>query len=133
MKINSSQYAKALYAATKDQPQEKVVEAVFNFVKMLAKGNQLKHEKKIIQKFVEIYNQESNIVEAQVTSREKLSAQMLEQMVGFLKNKYGAAEAVVHNVVNPEIQGGVVVRVGDELMDTSVAKQLSDLKNRLSN
>jgi F-type H+-transporting ATPase subunit delta len=38
---------------------------------------------------------------------------------------------VPHVTVNPEILGGVIVRVGDTVMDGSVRRKLSALRNRL--
>jgi F-type H+-transporting ATPase subunit delta len=33
--------------------------------------------------------------------------------------------------VDPSLQGGIVVRVGDELVDGSVVRRLSELRRRL--
>jgi F-type H+-transporting ATPase subunit delta len=38
---------------------------------------------------------------------------------------------IPHLTVNPEILGGLVVRVGDEIMDGSVRRRLSALRNQL--
>ena len=38
---------------------------------------------------------------------------------------------IPHLTVNPEILGGLVVRVGDEIMDGSVRRRLSSLRNQL--
>jgi F-type H+-transporting ATPase subunit delta len=41
-------------------------------------------------------------------------------------------EVVPHLFVNPAILGGVVVRVGDRVMDGSVRKRLSTLRGKLT-
>ena len=42
-------------------------------------------------------------------------------------------QVVPHLSVHPEILGGLVVRVGDEVMDGSVRKRLGTLKAALTN
>lgn len=132
MKVTATQYAKTLYAATKDQPAEKIAEVVAGLVKILARNNHIKNSQKIIAKYSEIYNQENNIIEAEVISCEKISVEAAASLQEFLQKKYGTGTVVLRNKVDKRIQGGVVVKVGDELLDGSVAKQLKDLKAKLS-
>jgi len=47
-----------------------------------------------------------------------------------LSRAYGK-EVVPHFVVNPAILGGVVVRVGDSVLDGSVRRRLATLRSRM--
>lgn len=133
MRIAATQYAKSLYEAVKDKPQGEIDNILANFVKILKKNNQLKLEEDIIKKFGEIYNKENNIVEAQITSREALSGRARTEVSAYIRAKYGAEEAVLNEKVDQSVKGGIIVRVGDEVMDGSISRQLSDLKKNLKN
>ncbi len=133
MKITVNQYAKSLYAATADKSQKEIGEAVLNLIKILQKNRQIKLFSKISKKFGEIWNQEKSIVEAEVTSRTELSSEASTQVLAYIKEKYQAEEVILKNIVDEKIKGGIIIRVGDEVLDGSIAKQLKMLKNNLSN
>lgn len=131
MRVTSVQYARALYEATKDKKHQEIDKLILNFVKTLAGSNQLRLENNIIEKFSEIYNQENNIIEAEVTSCEKLSSQLADKLVHFIKKKYSAEEVVIHNKIDASIGGGIIIRIGDEIIDASVKRQITELKTIL--
>lgn len=131
MKITVNQYAKSLYATTVDKSQKEIGEAVSNLIKILAKNKQIKLFSKIAKKFGEIWNQEKGIVEAEVTSREELHTELRNKVNKYVKEKYQAKEVVLHNIVDEKIQGGIIIRVGDEVLDGSVVRQLQELKSSL--
>lgn len=132
MKITVNQYAKSLYAATEDKSQKEIGEAVSNLIKILQKNRQFKLVSKITKKFTEIWNQEKGIVEAEITSREKLHGEASTQVLAYIKEKYLAKEVILRSIINEKIQGGIIIRVGDEILDGSVSGQLKMLKNNLS-
>jgi F-type H+-transporting ATPase subunit delta len=131
MKITVTQYAKSLYEATKEKPQAEVDLMVANFVKLLQKNGQLKLAKNIIEKFSVIYNSENGIVEADVTSAEALSADVLKNVEAFIAKKYSAKKVILTNNVEKKIKGGIIIKVGDEMMDASIVKKISNLKMAL--
>jgi F-type H+-transporting ATPase subunit delta len=131
MKITAQQYARSLYEATKGKSQNEINGVVANFVKVLNKNNQLKSGKNIIKKFGEIHNQENGIVEAEVTSREELSDDVRNNVSKYVSNRYRAKEVVLIEKSDPKIKGGIVIRVGDEVMDGSVDSKLKELKKKL--
>jgi len=131
MKITAKQYAKSLYEATEEKSHSEVDSAVKNFIKILIKNNHLKLEANIIQKFREIYNAENKIAEAEVVSWEPLSNALLNNVSKYVSNKYQAKEVVLNNIIDKSIQGGIIIKVGDEIIDGSVARKLKELKNKL--
>lgn len=131
MKVTVNQYAKTLYESVTDKPKKEIPGIIVSFIKLLAKNHQIKNGRKIIEKFGDIYNKENGIIEAEVTSREALSNMLGDQIKSFIKKKYQAKEAVLKNIIDEKIKGGIVIKVGDELMDASVAKQLEKLRSSL--
>lgn len=131
MKVASAQYAKALYEATKNKKHQEIDESVLNFVKTLAGSNQLRLKNDIIKKFSEVFNQENNIIEAEIISREKLSGALINKLIKFLKDKYQVKEVVVNNKIEESVVSGVIIKVNDEVLDGSVSRQLAELRNVL--
>ncbi|MFD9895756.1 F0F1 ATP synthase subunit delta [Amycolatopsis sp. NPDC059027] len=68
---------------------------------------------------------------AYVTSANALSDEQTAQLGTKLNNLYGRPIAL-HVEVNPALGGGLVVRVGDEVIDGSTAGQLASLRRRLA-
>ncbi|MDD5397369.1 MAG: ATP synthase F1 subunit delta [Candidatus Moranbacteria bacterium] len=132
MKVSATQYAKTLFELTENKSQEDVLAIVKKFSEQLKKDGQLKNAGKIMEKFGEIYNAKNGIVEARVTSARKLEEVQLENIAAFIKEKYSAKAVEIENIVDEKIKGGIVIKVGDEVLDASVENQLKKLKNILS-
>jgi F-type H+-transporting ATPase subunit delta len=132
MKATTLQYAKALYEATKDKDQKEIDRVLADFVKVLSKNNQIRLAGNVSKKFQDIYNSEHGIVEAEVVSYEKLNSLLVDKLNSYIKEKYKAKDVVINNIVDKSIKGGVIVKVGDEVMDGSVTRQLAELKKSLN-
>lgn len=74
---------------------------------------------------------ESGPVKAEVTSAVELSADEQAKLTESLKARYGDKLVFAFHV-NPAIMGGLRVRVGDRLIDTSVASRLQTMKEALT-
>jgi len=131
MKVSNLQYASALYESAKGKSQREIDEIVANFVKILAKNNQIKSSESIAGKFNEIWNKKEGIVEAEVVSREKLNSGTKKEIERYIEKKYKAEKVEIKEKINPEVVGGAVIRVGDEVIDGSVSGQLKKLKSSL--
>lgn len=131
MKISITQYAKTLFELTQGKSEQEVLDVTKKFAEVLKNDGQLKNAAKIIEKFTELYNKANGIVEAEVVTAGVIEKETKEKVEKFVKEKYQAKEVVIKNVVDKDIRGGIVVRVGDEVMDGSVEMQLRKLKQRL--
>jgi F-type H+-transporting ATPase subunit delta len=69
-------------------------------------------------------------VHAQVTVAREASESERETIAAHLSKAVGK-RVVPHLTVNPAILGGVVVRIGDRVMDGSVRRRLATLRGRL--
>ncbi len=131
MKVSTTQYAKTLLELTENKSQDEVLAVVKNFAEQLKKDGQLKNSAKIVEKFSELYNSANGIVEATVTTSRSLLSDQVHQVESFVKEKYSAKEVVINSVIDEKIKGGIVIRVGDEVIDGSVEMQLKKLKKEL--
>ncbi|MCX6763123.1 MAG: ATP synthase F1 subunit delta [Candidatus Moranbacteria bacterium] len=132
MKITPVQYAKALYESTRDKKHGEIDVIIGNFFQLLVKNNQTKFAPKIIGSFHKIWNKEGGIVEAEVITRNKIQDTITKQIEKFIKEKYKAEKVVINNKINENIKGGVIIKVGDEVMDGSISAQLANLKKQLA-
>lgn len=132
MKITATQYAKALEASMDNKSNEEISGMVVNFLKVLKKNNQMKLAKKIVEKFSEIYDAKNGIVSATVTSANELDEKTLKEIEKFVAQKYSAKKVILTQVVKKEIKGGIILQVGDEMLDASVVRKIDDLRNVLN-
>lgn len=78
--------------------------------------------------FDELNGREEAVVTTAFPITPELEAKVLEK-AKILSNK----ELVLHNIVDPAIIGGFILRVGDKQFNASVANSLTTLKRELSN
>lgn len=78
--------------------------------------------------FKQQYNDLKGIVEASVTTVVPLSAALKKEVAAILKKLTGDGKVDLKEIVDPEIIGGFVLRIGDKQIDDSVSGQLRELK-----
>jgi len=131
MKVSAKQYAQALYDLTGGKSEVDVSGLIIKFAEELKKGGQLKSTDEIIEKFNEIWNEQNGIIEAEVVSARELENSQACKTKSYIKEKYKAKKVVLKNIVDENIKGGIIIKVGDEIMDGSVAGKLRKLKESL--
>ncbi len=108
-----------------------VSELLTNFLKLLI-------DKKRSDVMVEVYGDYKKLVEAQkglvvakVESVIPLEANEIKNLEAKL-NQVTGKTVTVNNVINPDIMGGLVVKVGDKVIDGSIKRKLENLKHELA-
>jgi F-type H+-transporting ATPase subunit delta len=86
----------------------------------------------IAEAFIAQYKAQHNIIIAEVTSAVKLSDEDRKK-IRRIVSEISEGEVEIEETVDPEIIGGVVIRVGDKQVDASVALRLETLKRELIN
>lgn len=127
MKISTQQYSQTLFDLTDGKSEQEVLTVLAKFAEQLKKDGQLKNAGKIMEKFTEIYNKKNGIVKADVTTRHKIQDTERKEIENYIKTKYEAKSVELVEVVDENIKGGIVIRVGDEVMDASVKGKLKKL------
>lgn len=131
MKISAIQYSKSLYELTAGKSRQDIDNIIVKFTQLLIKNHQLRLADKIIEKFSDIYNKKNGIIEAEITTRDEASAEARTQVLTYLRNKYKAKEVILNNKIDKNIKGGIVIKVGDEIVDASISGKLRSLKSSL--
>ncbi|EKE19694.1 MAG: hypothetical protein ACD_8C00124G0043 [uncultured bacterium] len=132
MKISNTDYAKTLHEMTKGKSQSEIDGVVLEFAKFLIKKKQANNVSKISEKFSKIWNDENRSVDCVVLSAQKLEGAVVEKIKNYVKLKYEAETVNIENQIEKKIKGGIVIKVGDEMIDMSIEGMLSQLKKQLS-
>ncbi len=107
-----------------------VSELVFNTLGVLNQKNRLGLISQISRGYDDLLDEQLGKVEVDLTVAHKLSSEQLDQARQKISQALGR-DAVVHQYVDESVLGGVVVRVGDKLIDASVRYQLQAMKEQL--
>ncbi|MBX6341089.1 MAG: F0F1 ATP synthase subunit delta [Thermomicrobiaceae bacterium] len=101
-----------------------------NLAMLLLERGRLHQLPEVAEYFHELVLQERGIAIADVTTAVELPPDELRQVQEYLSRLVGM-QVQVRSHVDPSIIGGIVARVGDELIDGSVRTQLNRLRERL--
>ena len=101
-----------------------------NLVGVLAANRRLKLLPEIISGFIAMVAEKRGVVVAEVTSAYALSDLERAQLSGRLAEAgYGSINLVQH--VDPQILGGLIVKIGSRLYDTSLKSRLQRLQHAM--
>ncbi len=98
-----------------------------NLLALMVRRGRFEQLPAVIREFTRLYNRREGIVEATVTAASELDADELAALEERLVAMTGAT-IQLSQVVDPELLGGVTVRVGDRLIDGSVRGRLERLR-----
>lgn len=132
MKISNKQYAIGLFEAVKDLKDAKAKEAIANFIKILAKNNDLNRMNNVISEFNKIWDANHGSVEAEIVSVEKLDKANEKLLEDYVKKLTSAKEIKINNMIDKKILGGFILRVGDQVLDGSLKTKIKELKDTMS-
>jgi F-type H+-transporting ATPase subunit delta len=126
------------YAANPSVPAEKVAELMAsvagdklsaegrNLLAVLAENKRFSMLPEIARLFEEMKTAQEGIVDARVATAYELAADQLAAIVAKLELKLGK-KVTASQTVDSELIGGVVIQVGDEVLDASVRGRIKDL------
>ena len=103
---------------------------VHNFCLLLAEKNRMDSIEGIASAFDTLLDARNGIIRGEILTAVELEGQKQEAVLSDLEKKAGRKLALQFGVA-PEILGGVVLKVGDKVMDASLRAQLSILKDSI--
>ncbi|MFV9984587.1 MAG: F0F1 ATP synthase subunit delta [Francisella endosymbiont of Hyalomma asiaticum] len=113
-----------------DALKKQLDESFFNFLALIAENKKLSIMPEIANQFESIKNIHNNIRVANVTLAYATDKNILDSLKASLERKFGCT-IDMHINIDPAIVGGVVVKVGDTVIDSSISGHLEKLKSIL--
>lgn len=104
----------------------------FNFLYLLIDKRREYFLEEIIQDFNRLVNREEEIAEVEVISAIKLSQELKENLKSKLGQLLGYKKIMIKESCDPGIIGGLVIKLGDYIIDGSIKKQLESLEERIA-
>ncbi len=129
--LDPKNLAMALFELTEGVSEAERSEAVKEFAKYLNRKGLLRDSEKIIKCYNSIYNKHHNITEATVTLINRLPEKTRIHLREALKEKYKAKEVHILEKVDARLIGGMKIKVGDTIYDSSLKHSLHQLETRL--
>jgi F-type H+-transporting ATPase subunit delta len=122
--INTEEKAQAMHALLE---KAKAHTTVGNFVKVIARNGRLFALQAIVDAFKALAAGHRGEVAADVTSAAPLTAAQVKALADTLKAKIGKSVALTQHV-DPSLIGGLVVKVGSQMIDSSLKTKLTAMK-----
>ena len=101
-----------------------------NFIRVVASNRRLFVLPTMIDSFRDMVAESRGEVAGDVTSAKKLTAEQRKELKAALKAKIGK-DVTLHEIVDPSILGGLIVKVGSRMIDTSIRTKLNSLKTMM--
>jgi F-type H+-transporting ATPase subunit delta len=99
-----------------------------NFLNLLAKNRRLFAASEMIKSFRAIAARERGEVSAEVTSAHALTDAQSAALNEMLKATAGGKSINLRTIVDPTLLGGLIVKIGSRMVDSSIRTKLSTLK-----
>jgi F-type H+-transporting ATPase subunit delta len=119
-------------SALKEIFANKISSLSVGLIELLIDNKRLSILKEVAKNFTILFDELKGIEIAKVTTAVPLTNELNEQVLIKIKEITGK-EATLENIVNPDIIGGFILRIGDVQYDASVANKLKGLKRQFEN
>ncbi len=105
--------------------------AFMNFLEALIERHRMPVIFRIASRFDELWDEERRLLPVQITSAVKLDEDTVRQ-IGDRIGKQTGRTVELSSTVDPEILGGIVLRVGNFILDASIRNRLEQLRKQVA-
>ena len=131
-KISIKNLASAIYKSTHDKHGAELDLVIENSANLIREKHLLNQSEQILSALEKIIEEDSGIIKAKVTSKEKIPNGELNELKDFIKKKFKAKEINLELNENQKILGGVKLEIGENIIDTTLKYRLNQLQNYLT-
>ena len=103
---------------------------VQNFLRTMVENGRLPLLPDVSQLYDQLRNDEQNRIEVEVVSAYAVKKDQQRQLIEALEKRFGKS-VELHTRIDKSLIGGAIIRVGDEVLDGSLAGGLNQLANQL--
>ena len=111
----------------------KVEKVSLDFIKLITDNSREPLLPTIAQTFTKLYKKHNNVLDVELISTVVLDEATKSKILDKVKANYEGSTIQLTEIIDESILGGFIVKIGDMQIDSSVASQLSNLKNVLLN
>jgi F-type H+-transporting ATPase subunit delta len=102
-----------------------------NFLQVLIENHRLPVIHRIRRQFDVLWDHENKRLPVEVTSAVELDRSVIEALEARIREQTGQTVELA-SIVNPDILGGIVLRVGNSILDASVRHRLEQLRKEVA-
>ena len=106
-------------------------ESLLNFLELLIENHRMPVIFRIRQEFERLWDQENLVLPVEITSAIELDQATTENLGRTIGERAGRKVTLAAHV-DPEILGGIVVRVGNSILDASIRNRLEQLRRHVA-
>ena len=106
---------------------QNVSDITLAFINIITNKKREMHLEAIGDSFINLYKSYNNIKTVSITTAEPISDQTKSEIMTYIK-KTGGDEIELTEIVDEDIIGGVIIKMGDKQLDASVTRNIKKLK-----
>ncbi len=114
-----------------DRMVEGADESLVNFVKLLIENHRMPVIFRIRKEYERLWDEENRVLPVEITSAVELDPATTENLGRTIGERAGRKIQLAAHV-NPDILGGIVVRVGNSILDASIRNRLEQLRRQVA-
>lgn len=127
--IKADKKQKIVDAITKDS----IGEILHGFIKLLISKARESHLPEMLDGFITLYKKHKNINTVTLTTAVGVSDAVKAGIIAQVKQAAGIENVELEEKVNPDIIGGFVLELGDQMIDASIAYDLREIAKQFKN
>ncbi|HEX8083655.1 MAG TPA: ATP synthase F1 subunit delta [Solirubrobacteraceae bacterium] len=104
---------------------------VTNFLELLIEKHRMPAVYRIRREYDALWEEENKLLPVEITSAIELDKDTVKQIGDKIGERTGR-KVQLESKVDPDILGGIVVRVGDRILDASIANRLESLRKQVA-
>ncbi|MDE5828749.1 MAG: F0F1 ATP synthase subunit delta [Duncaniella sp.] len=130
--VDSADKIKLVETAAGISPDDKATYPLFSrFLGLLVSNNRISMTRNIALAYMELYRKAHNICKVSVTSASPMTPADEDRLKSLIERHLNGAQMEYTSDVDPDLIGGFVVKINNEILDASVANELKHLRLNL--
>lgn len=131
--VNPLTPADAQKAVLRQLAESRVQKQFFNFLLLLIDRRRIIFLEGICKQYQALLRKLNNTVLAEVTSTIDLSDEQKRAIIDKVKQMTQAAQVEIETSIDPDLIGGVIIKVGSQVLDASIRGQLRRMNSSIAN
>ncbi len=103
----------------------------YDFIQLVVAHKRESILKLILDKFIAQYNLMNKIAKVSISTAVELNEKLRKQLVDSIMSAYDFSAVELEEIVDEELIGGMLMRIGDKQLDATIRRQLYDIEKEL--